>query len=604
MKKLFEKRYFWYRDCLELQEKTVFFEISADCGVTDITEALLKELAHNGVYEDYTIYVSGNSKIEKQLYGRIKWLAEESLRRYKMLACAKYLFFAGAPACFFAKREGQVCLTIPCTPDAEKKDKGSVAAGNHQKGFYDADHLLCKSKEEAEQLVKEYMLENFAKAKLWILSALGKEKSETEEAASALCRRLLLNEKNPLVEEQEIPYNGKKNVLLYLGGLGKNGLTTAGANLLHTLDRTKNNYAVFCCADSIKSRPEFLRVLPENVPVVFYRDFRCLTLRELVPYVLWRGFGILPFEKVKNVVTRLGKRNAERMLSGCRIDTAVQFSGYNDDMIATLEQLPCKRSIFVHSDMEKEISHRRNVNKELLGHAYKTYDNVAVVTKEMIPPAERIAGGKAEFVLCPNVIDTKRILALGSMPLEFDKTTLVYRDEIRLQEALSSEKKKFVSVGRFSVEKGHGRLIRAFERLHNEQPDTCLFIIGGSGNLWKKTVLQVKKSSCPDAIFLVREMSNPFPLMKQCDCLVLPSLYEGFGLVLAEADVLGIPCFTVDIDGPRSFMQTHGGMIVENSEDGIYAGMLNVLRTGCLKRLSVDYETYNKQSVESFERLL
>jgi CDP-glycerol glycerophosphotransferase len=70
------------------------------------------------------------------------------------------------------------------------------------------------------------------------------------------------------------------------------------------------------------------------------------------------------------------------------------------------------------------------------------------------------------------------------------------------------------------VEKGHERLIKAFEKLHKEQPDTCLIIIGGHGDLWRKTVQQVEESSCPDAVFLICYMSNPYPLIKKCDYFV------------------------------------------------------------------------------------
>ena len=41
--------------------------------------------------------------------------------------------------------------------------------------------------------------------------------------------------------------------------------------------------------------------------------------------------------------------------------------------------------------MEKEIATRGNANKGLLSHAYKCYDNVAVITENMIPPTRRIA---------------------------------------------------------------------------------------------------------------------------------------------------------------------------------------------------------------------
>lgn len=600
MKNFGETGYFWYRDHMEIKEKAILFDISEDCGTPDIREELLKELAVNEEYKNYTIYLCGKRAYNSGINGNhVKWLNRNSSSYHKVLATAKYLICDGNPVHYYTKRPGQIVVNISFYAKDEAKDIRPESISNRQKGLFDSDYLLCQNEEVTKQLIKAYMLENFATAKLWIIQEVYKE-----ETARLFWHKLLFDKKNLPVEELAIPYNGKKNVLIYLGGLGKNGLTTSGVNLLNQLDREKNNYAVFCCKSIIQSNPENIRVIPNDVPFIFYQDYRCLTFWELLIYILWRGFGLLPFEKVKSVVTRMGKRNAERMLSGCRIDTAVHFTGYNNDMIATMEHLPGKRVIFVHSDMEKEIKFRGNVNKGLLSHAYKAYDNVAVVTAEMIPPAQRIAEGEAKFVLCPNVIDEKRILALGQQPLKFDQDTVVHDNEKSLLEALSSDKKKFISVGRFSVEKGHARLIRTFERLHKERPDTCLVIVGGSGNLWDKTVRQVQGSSCPEAIFLVRDMLNPFPLMKQCDCLVLSSFYEGFGLVLAEADVLGVPCFTVDIDGPRNFMQTYGGRIVEDSEDGIYEGMKEALQTGCLHRLSVDYEEYNKKAVADFEGLL
>jgi len=229
----------------------------------------------------------------------------------------------------------------------------------------------------------------------------------------------------------------------------------------------------------------------------------------------------------------------------------------------------------------------------------------------MIPPARRIAesetvGGAKEpnFTLCRNVIDYKRVLTLGEEPITFDSTTLFNVDRNRLLAALASDKKKFVSVGRFSVEKGHARLIKAFERLHKEHPDTCLVIIGGHGDLWDKTIQLVRKSSCPNDIFLVQYMSNPFALIKQCDFFALSSLYEGFGLVLAEADVLGLPCFTVDIDGPRGFMQKYGGLLVENSENGLLAGMQACMDGTIAPRLNIDYEQYNQEAVAQFESII
>lgn len=428
---------------------------------------------------------------------------------------------------------------------------------------------------------------------------------------ASLCRKFILGEESALIEKRKIPYNGKKNVVFYMGGFEKNGVTTACSNLLHNLDRTKNNYAVVYCITSVKGRQESIRVIPEDVTLLSFYYNRCVTFAEQVPYMIWRGFRKTPYRFVAKVMEKLSKRSAARMFGNCRIHSVVQFSGYNDEMIGTMEQMPCNRVIYVHSDMEKEIEMRGNANRGLLSHAYKAYDTVAAVTEGMIPPAERIAeydkeagSKKAHVTLCRNVIAHKRILELGEAELVFDSNTVMNVEEEQLREALASNKKKFVSIGRFSVEKGHERLIKAFERLHKEYPDTCLIIIGGHGDLWHKTVKQIEESTCPDAVFLVRYMSNPYPLLKQCDYFALSSLYEGFGLVLVEADVLGLPCFTVDITGPRGFMQKYGGLLVENSENGLLDGMKACMKGTIPKRLTVDYDQYNAEAVAQFESLI
>ncbi len=434
---------------------------------------------------------------------------------------------------------------------------------------------------------------------------------DNEHVTEALCRKVILGENSPLIELRDLPDNGKKNVVLYIGGFEKNGLTTAASNLLHTLDRSKYNYAVIYCMNSLKKRQNDLRVLPEDVAYMGFFHCRSATLSEIVPYMLWRELKLLPFCMVKKIVQRMGKREAERIFSRCRIDKVIQFSGYNEEMIGAMDRMPCSRTIYVHNDMEQEIKTRGIANRGILQYAYSSYDSVACVTEDIVPPTRRIVYGKngkqkknADIRVCNNIIDAGKIRERGEKELVFDPTTVCSAGEEELRAVLGSEKKKFVSVGRYSPEKGHARLIRAFERLHKEHPDTCLIIIGGHGVLYEQTVRQAAQSSCPDSIFLVRHMSNPLPLVKQCDYFALSSYYEGFGLVLVEADVLGLPCFSTDIVGPRGFMNKYGGLLVEDSEDGILSGMQACLQERVPKQLSVDYEKYNAEAVRAFEALL
>ena len=62
-------------------------------------------------------------------------------------------------------------------------------------------------------------------------------------------------------------------------------------------------------------------------------------------------------------------------------------------------------------------------------------------------------------------------------------------------------------------------------------------------------------------------------ILKKCDLFILSSLYEGLGLVILEADTLGVPVISTDVEGPKGFMEEHGGFLVPNNEDGILWGM-------------------------------
>jgi CDP-glycerol glycerophosphotransferase len=49
-------------------------------------------------------------------------------------------------------------------------------------------------------------------------------------------------------------------------------------------------------------------------------------------------------------------------------------------------------------------------------------------------------------------------------------------------------------------------------------------------------------------------------------------------------------------------MQANGGTLVDNSEEGLYQGMQQLLN-GEIKPMHVDYEAYNQENVRAFEAL-
>ena len=253
--------------------------------------------------------------------------------------------------------------------------------------------------------------------------------------------------------------------------------------------------------------------------------------------------------------------------------------------------------------MLDEIKTRSRQHLRSLEYAYREYDKVAVITDSLIESTSKIGARKDSIYVVGNVIDYETIIKKSKEEVMFDSFSESNVSIERLKEVLDSDDKKFITIGRFSPEKSHDRLMRSFDKLYKDNKDIYLIIVGGHGEKYKETLKLVGSLECKDRIIIVKNVSNPYSIPAKCNYFVLPSLYEGFGLVIAEADILGLSVITTDIDGPRKFLEENGGTMVENSEDGIYNGMVKQLNNE-VKVMNVDYKKYNKKQVEEFYRLL
>lgn len=110
-------------------------------------------------------------------------------------------------------------------------------------------------------------------------------------------------------------------------------------------------------------------------------------------------------------------------------------------------------------------------------------------------------------------------------------------------------------VGRLVVEKGVRELVLSFRRLAQRFDNVRLLVVGDSvqgdrGALTKSELLQMLGPSASSAVFtgFLRDVSSAMACM---DILCLPSYREGFPLVLAEAQAMGIPVVAAGNLGSR-----------------------------------------------------
>ena len=420
-----------------------------------------------------------------------------------------------------------------------------------------------------------------------------------ENVAEKLCRHIVKGEK--VYEEYTIEHNGKENVLIYSGILAKNGLTSSLLSLLANVDTEKRNYFVTFRSGALRKFPERVSLIPKDVGFIPIHNMGNQSLGERL--AVWQYF-----EKnnaspsVLKKTDRFFRRLYQRSYGGCKFDFIIQYSGYDKEIINLFLQSEEKKMIFVHNDMVEEIKNKENQHELTLKRAYHEYDKVVPVTKDIYESTLKIGGNRENIQIVNNCHDYKAVIEKSKRELCFDTDTLCNISIDELKRMLDSDAKKFITIGRFSPEKGHSMLLKAFDQYYKENTDSYLIIIGGYGSCYEQTAAQAKGQASSSHIVIIQSISNPMPILKKCDLFVLSSLYEGLGLVLLEADTLGVPVISTDITGPRGFLQEHGGYLVEPNAKGIYDGM-KAFDQGKVKVMNVDYEAYNRNSVAQFEKL-
>ena len=105
-------------------------------------------------------------------------------------------------------------------------------------------------------------------------------------------------------------------------------------------------------------------------------------------------------------------------------------------------------------------------------------------------------------------------------------------------------------VGGFAKQKNHRFLIELFKKYLSINPNAKLLLVGGDGIASGSTLPEIKdyvsKIGISDRVIFTGIRSDVNSLMMAMDIFVFPSTFEGFGLVLVEAQSSGLFCLASD----------------------------------------------------------
>jgi glycosyltransferase involved in cell wall biosynthesis len=118
-----------------------------------------------------------------------------------------------------------------------------------------------------------------------------------------------------------------------------------------------------------------------------------------------------------------------------------------------------------------------------------------------------------------------------------------------------------VVVGRLHPEKGYEHLFQALPRVREQLDHPLVLLVAGAGPFEDEFRRQVAALGCDREVRFLGFRTDASSLMAAADLVVLPSVAEAFGIVLAEALYIGTPVVATKVGGIPE--------IVDDGVDGV-----------------------------------
>lgn len=341
-----------------------------------------------------------------------------------------------------------------------------------------------------------------------------------------------------------------RSILFLIPTLGHGGAEKVLVNLVNNMDTSKFDITIQTLFDegvhkkSIHGSIRYKSFLKKQ----FHGN---TTLFSLIPAKLL--YRVIVREKYDYIVSYL-EGPTTHIIAGCP---------YNET----------KKIAWVHIELGDSAKFKQGFRtKREAVKAYESFDKIVGVSETVKNVFEETAGKPfPNMTVLYNTIETTQIIEKAKDPIE--------------DVVFSTECVNVCSVAKLMESKGFDRLVRVHKRLLDEGFRHRIYILGEGE---KKAELEeyIKDNNLNKSFILLGFRENPYKYVAACDLYVCSSRREGFSTAVTEALIVGTPVVSTLCSGAEELLGKNDeyGIVVENSEDGIYTGLRQMLQSKALRK--------------------
>lgn len=354
-----------------------------------------------------------------------------------------------------------------------------------------------------------------------------------------------------------------KDVLLVVDERCMGGVSTLLKDMLNMIDLSKLNIDILVLHD----RGDMLEDLPKSVNLIFgtkYFEAVDIPMKEVVRSknikTLFQKLRVVFDMKTGLIEGRI--RKERRKILKKKYDYEIAFKDGFTALFTAFGDSKVKYHWIQYNYKEGNPNAKY---AKLFNRVLPMFDKIISVSDGVKEDFVKLYGLEDKIEVIYNLVNTDRIKGMS-----LEKCDLV----------LDKDKFNIACVGRLdNRSKAYDRLIDVIAKLDKEGLfDDVVLRFFGDGPDKDELEEKIKEYNLTDRVILYGRVNNPYKYMKNQDLFVLSSKYESFGLVVVEALTVGVPVLATETSAIRKILDDGvNGRIVQNSEDGLYNGLKEIL---------------------------